>query len=94
MLTGIDTFIAGIYCSIEELHQRELQRKDREPGNAERSSKKVHMNMIYDIEVDTTKSDADTCAKLIIDFVSDKEPNAFIEMSGLHDIGQLLIHGG
>lgn len=85
MLSGIETYVIGIRCSLDELRQRELQRKDRKVGNAEKTFHTVHMNKIYDLEVDTSKLDADGCAKQIVDYVSKASPVAFGKMQKLYE---------
>jgi chloramphenicol 3-O phosphotransferase len=54
-LCGLDVFIVGVHCPIEELERRERERADRPAGDARRDLETVHTFCVYDFEVDSTK---------------------------------------
>jgi chloramphenicol 3-O phosphotransferase len=51
LLDGLDVFMAGVRCELGELERREIAL--------------VHADVVYDIEVDTTRSDAEASAAAI-----------------------------
>lgn len=53
-LEGIDTFLVGVHCPLEELERRERARGDRRMGEARRDLETVHSFCTYDFEVDST----------------------------------------
>lgn len=89
ILDGIPTYLIGVRCSEKELCRRELLRGDRKQGSAIKSNNRVHVNMIYDIEIDTTNANADSCAKCISEHVSTSEPRGFTETKVLRLGGSL-----
>jgi len=55
----------GIRCNPAVAAARELQRPDRIPGMARKQVHSVHAGTRYDVEVDTTESSPDACARVI-----------------------------
>lgn len=57
----------GVRCSLERVNEREAARPGRFPGTATSHYHQVHdHNLDYDVEVDTTDLNADSCAQSII----------------------------
>ena len=77
-LSGLDVFFVGVHCALEELRSRELARRDRAPGSAERAMKLVHAHAIYDLEIDSTAMTSSALASQIIAALETrKSPGAF-----------------
>lgn len=73
-----DVVLVGVQCPVDELERRERERGDRPPGLAARQLKQVHAHGVYDIECDTSLSDATACARRIKDFLPARPaPTAF-----------------
>lgn len=53
-LTGIDLFLVGVHCPLEELERRERSRGDRRVGDARKDLETVHTFCDYRVEVDST----------------------------------------
>ncbi len=66
VLTGPDVLWVGVYCNVEELVRRELERGDRFPGFASGTWAQVHEGMTYDLSLDTTTSTTDACAAKVL----------------------------
>ena len=65
VFAGIDVLWVGVHCSPTEAARRELARGDRVVGQAAQQAAIVHVGVAYDLEVDTTETDARTCAEVI-----------------------------
>lgn len=65
LLAGFQFFKVGIFAPLEILEERERQRKDRLIGLARWQFDKVHRDMIYDLEVDSSTMTPLDCAELI-----------------------------
>ncbi len=62
-----EVWCVGVRCSLERVNQREAQRPGRFPGTATSHFDQVHgHDLAYDVEVDTTDLNADSCAQSII----------------------------
>jgi chloramphenicol 3-O phosphotransferase len=55
----------GVHCDIEVAEGREIARGDRAPGMAASQAGLVHAGVVYDVEVDTTRTEAMDCARTI-----------------------------
>ena len=64
-LGDIDTLWAGVRCDPETAARREATRRDRVAGMAAAQAELVHRGVTYDLEVDTARTDALTCANVI-----------------------------
>ncbi|MDQ2839208.1 MAG: chloramphenicol phosphotransferase CPT family protein [Actinomycetota bacterium] len=62
-LQGLNVLWVGIRCNPAVAAARELQRPDRIPGMARKQAHSVHAGMSYAVEVDTTESSPDACAR-------------------------------
>jgi chloramphenicol 3-O phosphotransferase len=69
-LTGLDVLWAGVRCAPGVAAGRELARGDRPAGMAESQAELAHRGVEYDIEVDTTGTEALVCARMIAKQVS------------------------
>ena len=67
VLIGVNTAFVGVHCSLEELERREIKRGDRVIGQARGQLGIVHLEMRYDIEVDSTTKTPTMLAREIID---------------------------
>jgi chloramphenicol 3-O phosphotransferase len=73
-------YFVGVRCSLEEALRREQARGDRYAGTAARQYPLVHQHGLYDIEVDTTQTSAEECARAILAHVSSHPPQAFARL--------------
>lgn len=55
-LAGIDLFLVGVHCPLEELERRENSRGDRRVGDARKDLETVHTFCSYHFEVDSTRA--------------------------------------
>lgn len=62
-----------VYCPLEELKRREIERGDRDIGSAEGNFNLLYPRDEYDIVVDTYKNTADECADMIINLSNQAE---------------------
>lgn len=59
---GLGILWAGVHCDPQVAARREAARPDRVPGMAVSQALAVHDGVVYDVEVDTTHSEAAECA--------------------------------
>jgi chloramphenicol 3-O phosphotransferase len=64
-LTGLDVLWVAVRCDPSVAAAREAARGDRVTGMARTQAESVHQNVIYDLQVDTSRADALTCAYAI-----------------------------
>lgn len=64
-LVGVGVLWVGVRCDAATATGRELARGDRTPGMAAAQAALVHEGVHYDIEVDTTHTEALACARTI-----------------------------
>jgi chloramphenicol 3-O phosphotransferase len=64
-LAGLDVLWVGVRCESEVAAGREVARADRVRGMAASQAGKVHQGVVYDVEVDTTHTEALECARTI-----------------------------
>jgi chloramphenicol 3-O phosphotransferase len=69
-LSGLDVLWVGVRCDSAVAAGREIARGDRVPGMAELQAELVHEGVVYDMEVDTTRTEALVCAQAIAARVS------------------------
>ena len=65
VLDGLEVVWAGVRCAAEVAAGRELARGDRVRGMAATQADLVHRGVVYDVEVDTTHTEAIACARTI-----------------------------
>lgn len=64
-LAGLDVLWVGVHCAPEVAASRELARGDRVPGMAAAQARLAHRGVAYDLEVDTTRSGPEECARSV-----------------------------
>lgn len=69
LLAGLDVLWVGVRCDPDVAAARELARGDRAIGMARSQAAVVHQNVRYDVEVDTGRTEALDCARLIAAYV-------------------------
>lgn len=65
VLDGLDVLWVGVRCDSAIAAERERARGDRIPGMAVSQARVVHEGVIYDLEVDTTRTESLACAQII-----------------------------
>ncbi|MER5310335.1 chloramphenicol phosphotransferase CPT [Streptomyces sp. NPDC002773] len=61
----LDVLWVGVHCAGPVAEAREAARGDRVTGMAAKQATTVHDGVTYDLEVDTTRTDSQTCARTI-----------------------------
>ncbi len=69
-LHGLDVLWVGVLCESSVAEGRELARGDRVLGMAKAQADLVHQGVSYDLEVDTTMSEAVECARIVANKLS------------------------
>lgn len=69
-LDGLTVLWVGVHCDAQVAAEREATRGDRAPGMAASQADVVHQGVHYDVEVDTTSTQARDCARVIAACVS------------------------
>ncbi|MFI6350369.1 chloramphenicol phosphotransferase CPT [Streptomyces sp. NPDC050560] len=64
-LSGLGVLWVGVRCDAAVAADREVARGDRTPGMAASQAELVHRGVSYDVEVDTTHTEAMDCARSI-----------------------------
>lgn len=65
-LAGLDVLWVGVKCDSTVAAGREVARGDRVRGMAASQAEVVHRGVVYDLEVDTTHTEALVCARTIV----------------------------
>tara|TARA_R110001606_G_scaffold315173_1_gene461939 strand:+ start:115 stop:666 length:552 start_codon:yes stop_codon:yes gene_type:complete len=65
LLAGHDLSFVKVHATLEASEQREVARGDREIGQARWQRSRVHSHVRYDLEVDTTDTTPEACARTI-----------------------------
>lgn len=65
VLGGLDVLWVGVKCDGAVAAERERARGDRVPGMAVAQAEVVHEGVVYDLVVDTTRTESLVCAKTI-----------------------------
>jgi chloramphenicol 3-O phosphotransferase len=65
LLSAFDCFVVGVFAPLHVLEARERQRGDRMVGLARWQYDRVHKDMMYDLELDTSSATPIECANLI-----------------------------
>ena len=66
LLAPYNPFLVGVHCPLEELERREQDRGDRPIGLARWQYARMHRQIAYDFEVNTSVSTPEECAAQII----------------------------
>ena len=75
-------YFIGVRCPLEVIAEREAMRLGRFPGTAESHFEQCHAHGVYDLEVDTSKTQPEVCAKRIRERIESGPPTAFSELRG------------
>lgn len=70
LLSSFRLYRVGVFARLDVLEARERQRGDRLIGLARWQYERVHQNITYDLELDTSRTSPMTCAELIRDTFS------------------------
>ena len=70
LLAPFRLYCVGVFAPLDVLEARERQRGDRLIGLARWQYDRVHQNMTYDLELDTSRASPMACAELIRDTFS------------------------
>jgi chloramphenicol 3-O phosphotransferase len=65
LLSGFNLCLVGVFAPLDVLEAREIQRADRLPGLARWQYDRVHKNIGYDLEIDTSTLTPVECAQRI-----------------------------
>ncbi|MFF4775328.1 chloramphenicol phosphotransferase CPT [Microtetraspora fusca] len=65
-LGGLNVLWVGVRCESAVAAGRELARGDRVSGMAASQAEVVHQGVVYDLEVDTTRTESLMCARAIV----------------------------
>ncbi|MCX5057279.1 chloramphenicol phosphotransferase CPT [Streptomyces sp. NBC_00201] len=65
VLDGLDVLWVAVRCEAAVAAGREIARGDRVRGMAERQAELVHRGVLYDVEVDTARTESLECARTI-----------------------------
>lgn len=74
VLDGLGVLWVGVRCESTVAAGRELARRDRVPGQSRLQVGVVHEGVRYDVEVDTTRTEAIDCARHIADHLRQPTP--------------------
>ncbi|MBS0290771.1 MAG: GNAT family N-acetyltransferase [Proteobacteria bacterium] len=80
LVAGETVYLVKIFCELLESERREKMRQDRYLGLARLFYEKVYIEPpSYDLEIDSTYNDVDSCATAILEFVNtNPAPRAFL----------------
>lgn len=73
-LAGLQVLWAGVRCDAGVAAQRQLLRSGRIPAMAASPARLVHQGVSYDVEVDTSRTDAMVCARVIAAHITRAAP--------------------
>ena len=86
LFSPLPAYFVGVRCPLEVLEQRERERRNRTWGQARLQVDRVHAHGIYDIEVDTSISSPEECARQIVARIrSGDPPIAFRHLKALQE---------
>ena len=81
ILRPFDVLFVKVFCPLDELERREVERGDWTIGLARLQYDQVHRYAVYDIEVDTsTDTPEDACARVLKVLENPQNPSAFAQM--------------
>jgi chloramphenicol 3-O phosphotransferase len=88
LFEGLSAVFVGVHCPLEELEERERQRKDRKTGLARLQIDQVHAQVEYDVQVDTSMLSPTECADKIAKRMAERRPcSAFERLREKHSRG-------
>ena len=78
LFTKYEFLCVAVRCPLKEVEQRENLRPGRFPGTATWHFERVHENMIYDLQVDTSINSPRDCAERILKAFANKKGTEII----------------
>jgi chloramphenicol 3-O phosphotransferase len=72
-LDGLSVIWVGVRCDLEVAEARELRRSDRRIGMARDQGERVHLDVRYDLLVDTSSAAPGECAETIIMWMTNRD---------------------
>lgn len=72
-LAGLDVLWVGVTCSLEEIERREVDRGNRRFGQGAWQFPRIHQVMHYDLVVDTTNGNLQSCVKAIAEALVERQ---------------------
>lgn len=83
LLTGLDVFLVGVHCDVDELDRRERQRGDRRIGEGRThvAVDRIHTFGPYDLEVDTTAGVTPALASSVVQAWQQRTPPAVLQVT-------------
>lgn len=72
-----DVFFVGVHCPLEILIQREAARGDRPLGSAKQDYETIHVNKVYDLELDATQGPEANVTRLLAAWRSNCRSSSF-----------------
>jgi chloramphenicol 3-O phosphotransferase len=72
-----DVFFVGVHCPLEILIEREAVRGDRPLGSAKQDYETIHLDKIYDLELDSTNDPKINVTKLLTAWRSNRRYSSF-----------------
>lgn len=70
VLCAYQLYTVGVYCDLAVLQKREQQRQDRKVGSAKHQFLNVHKDVSYDLTVNTTDSNPESCVEKIVQHIN------------------------
>ncbi|HEX5504348.1 MAG TPA: AAA family ATPase [Thermomicrobiales bacterium] len=64
-LAGLPALLVGVHCPLDVARRRQRERGDRLVDLAAWQAGRVHAGIVYDLEIDTTRSNPAECARLV-----------------------------
>ena len=74
-------YFIGVRCPLAVIQEREARRLGRFPGTAESHFLSCHAHRTYDLEIDTSLSSPEECAKIIAKRIAAGPPDAFASLA-------------
>ena len=80
LISDLDVFFVGLHCSLSELERREIQRGNRNIGEARTDLETVHQITSYDLELNSENAVGDNAKLLIEAWQKRRRPSALDRM--------------
>lgn len=77
LLEGVDVFLVGVHCPLDELERREQARGDRRLGDARKDFETTHTFCSYDFEVSGMEPPEQNAQAIIAAWLQRASPSAF-----------------
>jgi chloramphenicol 3-O phosphotransferase len=82
LLAGVDVYLVGVHCPLDELERREQARGDRPPGDARRDFETIHAFTTYDLELDALERPITNADRVIAAWKARRRPCVFDRLRG------------